>query len=409
MFSLNEKIVVKVIANNPSGLKIHQIINEIYKEYNIQLTPGEIREIVFGENGLKDQGLIEHSKTDFFYRITNNGVEFSKAIINPLNDTFIENVEDLSILLSRKYKIQEGLRKNGNVNFSLANATIDLLIEEILKKSKIVFKQAMDFPDLLEIVVQSDNNLLIDHLKGFPEWNKVMSFNQLQRHFITKTHKIDQVENKKELLIKEKLEEIWSDGYISDSEWQSLLELNRELDFDQWTLHKLLDEYKIKNKAEFNYQKILDFHFDFSEDVEFNNASSLVFDRYGVLMPKEVFETHKIAYKLLKQSNVQRNEITIRLSYCTYLVEFSKEMDKFNNEFEIMQIDKDYVKVFLPNELTKKLCLANNLIIDAISMDLLERDGDVNFNSFVRTRALVRENLSDQLDKELHSKFGLTL
>jgi hypothetical protein len=78
-------------------------------------------------------------------------------------------------------------------------------------------------------------------------------------------------------------------------------------------------------------------------------------------------------------------------------------MTDYDHEFDLLQLDKNYLKIYLPYSMKTDLRLASFLIIDAITYDLIDCDGKntIDLYKFKNTRATVRKRLGQIINEEL--------
>jgi hypothetical protein len=406
-----EKVLLMILSEYKLGLKIH-VITKIFREkHGIEINPNEIRNIVFEpEIGLKNKGLVEHNKVDFLYRLSESAKKMIAANPNNFNSLYHKIIKKLNSIALKREAIKLNLTPKKKKEFlefdSGMMEGINLVLDEMSKNN-----------NLVQFTKENANKQLLEHLHQLPKWIRLLEIDDLVRSEnnskekimppVIESHKSINTDNNI-LAIRRKLEKIWEDGFFSDSEWTEFLKFKNECQIDNSIIREILDEFKITNQNGFNYQKMLNFHFDFQNKVEFMDASKLLIDRYGVVLPKIIFETHKLTFFENITSHIQKSDITIRLNHSTYLVDFSKHMTEYNHEFDLLQLDKNYLKIYIPHSMTNDLRLAAFLIIDAITYDLIDCDekNNIDLYKFKSTRATVRRRLGQIINDELVKKFN---
>ena len=85
------------------------------------------------------------------------------------------------------------------------------------------------------------------------------------------------------------------------------------------------------------------------------------------------------------------------------MVDFSKHMSEHDHEFDLLQLDKNYLKIYIPYSMKTDLKFATFLIIDAITYDLIDSDekNTIDLYKFKNTRAIVRHRLAHIINEEL--------
>ena len=401
-----EKVLLIILSEHELGLKIH-VITKIFREkHGIEINPNEIRNIVFEpEIGLKNKGLVEHNKVDFLYRLSESAKKMIAVNPNNFNSLYHKIIEKLNSIAVKREAIKLNLtlkKKKEYLEYEL----------EIMEGTNLVLDEMSKNNNLIQFTKENANKQLLEYLHQFPKWLRLLEINDLVR---SENNSKEEIKNpnaeslksintdNNTLIIRRKLEKIWEDGFFSDSEWAEFLNFKNEYQIEDSAIREILDEFKITNQDGFNYQKMLNFHFDFQNKVEFIDASKLLIERYGVVLPKIIFETHKLTFFESITSHIQKSDITIRLNHSTYLVDFCKHMTDYDHEFDLLQLDKNYLKIYLPYSMKTDLKLASFLIIDAITYDLIDCDkkNTIDLYKFKNTRSTVRNRLGQIINEEL--------
>jgi hypothetical protein len=401
-----EKVLLMILSEHKHGLKIHEI-NKIFREkHGVEIKPNEIRNIVFEpEIGLKNKGLVEHNKVDFLYQLSESAKKMIAVNPNNFNSLYHKIIEKLNSIAIKREAVKLNLTPKKKKEFleleSGIMEGINLVLDEMSKNN-----------NLVQFTKENANKQLLEHLHQLPKWIRLLEIDDLVRSENNSKEKImtpvieslKSINTENKILeIRQKLEKIWEDGFFSDSEWTEFSNFKNECQIDSSIIREILDEFKITNQTGFNYQKMLNFHFNFQNKVEFVDASKLLMERYGVVLPKIIFETHKLTYFESITSHIQNSDITIKLNHTTYLVDFSKHMSEYDHEFDLLQLDKNYLKIYIPYSMKTDLKFATFLIIDAITYDLIDSDekNTIDLYKFKNTRAIVRHRLAHIINEEL--------
>jgi len=401
-----EKVLLMILSEHKHGLKIHEI-NKIFREkHGVEIKPNEIRNIVFEpEIGLKNKGLVEHNKVDFLYQLSESAKKMIAVNPNNFNSLYHKIIEKLNSIAIKREAVKLNLTPKKKKEFleleSGIMEGINLVLDEMSKNN-----------NLVQFTKENANKQLLEHLHQLPKWIRLLEIDDLVRSENNSKEKImtpvieslKSINTENKILeIRQKLEKIWEDGFFSDSEWTEFSNFKNECQIDSSIIREILDEFKITNQTGFNYQKMLNFHFNFQNKVEFVDASKLLMERYGVVLPKIIFETHKLTYFESITSHIQNSDITIKLNHTTYLVDFSIHMSEYDHEFDLLQLDKNYLKIYIPYSMKTDLKFATFLIIDAITYDLIDSDekNTIDLYKFKNTRAIVRHRLAHIINEEL--------